>query len=156
MLGSFLSAFTRIFRPRQKPVIERGKPFAIAPVGFRRPDTEFERTRRRAMGEDKPTSPPPYVPEFSGIAREKRKLISARVDAGRSQGVTRISEMAERPVDFPSTQDLVVGLTAYSLLESSPSAPDCSSSSSYSSDSSSYSSSDSGSSSFDSGSCSSD
>ncbi|MGV2135162.1 hypothetical protein GOZ83_19675 [Agrobacterium vitis] len=101
-------------------------------------------------------------PHEIGLVTEKENKQARRKEVLRLMSQKRVSvsasvdDLRERPVDFPSTQDLVVGLTAYSLLESSPSAPDCSSSNSYSSDSSSYSSSDSGSSSFDSGSCSSD
>ncbi|MCM2441181.1 hypothetical protein HGO34_15775 [Agrobacterium vitis] len=91
--------------------------------------------------------------EMLRLMSQKRVSVSSKFDDSRAAS---IDDLRERPADFPSTQDLLVGLTAYSLMESSPSAPSCSDSSSYSSDTSSYSSSDSGSSSFESGSCSSD
>lgn len=102
---------------------------------------EIERQRRRALAEK----------NMSPAMADRTQSAVRMAPRGMHSDVLR-----EHHMDSPSTQNLLVSLTAYSLTESSPSGPSCSDSSSYSSDTSSYSSSDSGSSSFDSGSCASD
>ncbi|WP_180641187.1 hypothetical protein [Agrobacterium vitis] len=159
MAKSFLSRLLSSLRffPRSEPldVSKRVEPSLVEPVPappnaketamrMRERDVqviEIERQRRRALAEK----------NMSPAMADRTQSAVRMAPRGMHSDVLR-----EHHMDSPSTQNLLVSLTAYSLTESSPSGPSCSDSSSYSSDTSSYSSSDSGSSSFDSGSCASD